>query len=58
MAIVGFYNLPLDYLDHYRDNVAGVTLNDVNQAMNKYLKGKPLLTVVVTETNANKDNHG
>ena len=58
VAIVGFYNLPLDYLDHYRDNVAGVTLNDVNQAMNKYLKGKPLLTVVVTETNANKDNHG
>lgn len=56
VAIIAFYNLPLDYLDQYRARIAAVTLDDINQAINSHLKGKSFITVAVTE--GNKAAHG
>ena len=49
VAIIAFYDLPLDYLDQYRNRIAAVTLKDINEAINSHLKGKPFVTVAVTE---------
>jgi zinc protease len=49
VALIAFYNLPLDYLDQYRDHIAAVTVTDINKAFDTHLKGKPLVTVVVTQ---------
>lgn len=51
VALIAFYDLPLDYLDQYRNHIAAVTMADVNKALATHLKGKPLVTVVVTEKN-------
>jgi zinc protease len=49
VALIAFYNLPLDYLDQYRNHIAAVTVADINKAFATHLKEKPLVTVVVTE---------
>ncbi len=49
VALIAFYNLPVDYLDQYRSHIAAITVADINKAIATRLKGKPLVTVVVTE---------
>lgn len=49
VGVIAFYNLPLDYLDQYRANIAAVTLDDINKAINSHLKGKSFVTVTVTD---------
>ncbi len=44
---IAVYNLPLDYLDTYREKVEQVTRNDVQRAFNKHIKMKNLLTITV-----------
>jgi zinc protease len=56
VALIAFYNLPLDYLDQYRDHIAAVTVEDVNKAFATHLKGKSFITVVVTQED--KAAHG
>lgn len=56
VANIGFYGLPLDYLDQYRAHIAAVTLDDINQAIGRHLKGKAFITVAVTEDD--KTTHG
>lgn len=56
VALIAFYNLPLDYLDQYRSHIAAVTVADVNKAFETHLKGKPFVTVVVTQED--KATHG
>jgi zinc protease len=56
VALIAFYDLPLDYLDQYRSHIAAVTVADINKAFNAHLKGKPLVTVVVTQED--KATHG
>jgi zinc protease len=46
VALIAFYNLPLDYLDQYRGHIAAVTVEDINKAFATHLKGKPFVTVV------------
>lgn len=48
VAILAFYNLPLDYLDQYCNHIQSVTLKEIRQAFDDNLKGKPLVTVSVT----------
>ena len=47
IALVGFYQLPLDYLDHWVENMERVTLADVRAAFARKVKREQLVTVVV-----------
>nr|WP_322785773.1 pitrilysin family protein [Noviherbaspirillum massiliense] len=47
VAAIGFYNLPLDYLDTWTANVAKVTLADIRSAFSRKVSLDRLTTVVV-----------
>jgi zinc protease len=47
ISTIGFYNLPLDYLDTYIDNVKKVTQDDIQQAFRKNLDLNKLAIVTV-----------
>jgi zinc protease len=47
IAVIGFYNLPLDYLDTWTANVAKVTAADIKAAFNRKIAVDKLATVVV-----------
>lgn len=44
---IGVYDLPLDYLDTYRDNVSKVTQQQVKKAFQQHIHPNKLLTVTV-----------
>ena len=45
--MIGFYNLPLDYLDTWIANVKKVTAADVKAAFNRKIDPNRLTTVMV-----------
>ena len=47
VAMIGFYGLPLDYLDHYPENIEKVTVADVKAAFSRHVRPEHLVTVVV-----------
>jgi len=47
VASIGFYGLPLDYLDTYQQKVAAVTAEDVRQAFARHVRPEALVTVMV-----------
>ena len=47
VAVIGFYGLPLDYLDHYQEKVRAVTVDDVKRAFSRYVRTADLITVTV-----------
>ncbi len=47
IAMIGFYGLPLDYLDTWTENVDRVSVEDVRQAFKRHIDLKGLSTVVV-----------
>lgn len=47
MASIGFYKLPLNYLDTWTENVAKVTAEDIRRAFNRKIAADRLATVVV-----------
>ncbi|MFZ1446545.1 MAG: pitrilysin family protein, partial [Candidatus Dechloromonas phosphoritropha] len=47
VAVIGFYGLPLDYLDHYQENVRAVTVDAVKQAFSRHIRPADLMTVTV-----------
>ncbi len=47
LALIGFYRLPLDYLDRWTDRVGAVTLAQVRDAFARVLDAKRMATVVV-----------
>lgn len=47
LALIGFYGLPLDYLDRYAENIEKVTMADVKAAFSRHVKTEHLITVVV-----------
>lgn len=46
-AAIGFYGLPLDYLDQYQAKVQAVTADDIRQAFNRHIRMDALITVTV-----------
>ena len=46
-AVIGFYGLPLDYLDHYQARVQAVTAQDIKQAFARRVRPENLVTVTV-----------
>jgi zinc protease len=49
VAMIAFYQLPLNYLDTYRDNVEQVNAETIKAAFNAYLHPNQMLTVTVGE---------
>jgi zinc protease len=47
VAALGFYGLPLDYLDRYTANVENVTVSDIKAAFARHVKLDNMVTVVV-----------
>lgn len=47
IAMIGFYGLPLDYLDTWTEKVAQVTVQDVKEAFSRELEMNQLSTIVV-----------
>ena len=46
-AVIGFYGLPLDYLDQYQAKVQAVTADDIRQAFARRVSPANLVTVTV-----------
>jgi len=47
LAVIGFYNLPLTYLDDFTKNVDRVTVADIESAFQRHIDPNRLVTVVV-----------
>jgi zinc protease len=47
LSLIGFYGLPLDYLDQFPRKVAAVTRDDVKAAFQRHVKPENLVTVIV-----------
>jgi zinc protease len=47
LAAIGFYKLPLTYLDEFSANVERVTVADIKRAFAKHIDPAKLVTVVV-----------
>jgi zinc protease len=52
LAVIGFYKLPLNYLDKYNEKVANVTVAQIKDAFNRRLKTENFVTVIVGDPNA------
>ncbi|MDP3308305.1 pitrilysin family protein [Methylotenera sp.] len=52
LAVIGFYKLPLNYLDEYNKKVASVTAAQIKEAFNRRLKPENFVTVIVGDPNA------
>ena len=47
VAMIGFYGLPLDYLDRYAESVEEVSVDDIKAAFARHVKLENMVTVVV-----------
>jgi zinc protease len=47
LAMIGFYKLPIDYIETFAGNVGRVTPAEVSKVFNRYLSPKKLVTVIV-----------
>lgn len=49
LSAIGFYDLPLTYLDDYNKKVANVTTSQIKEAFNKILNPEKFVTVIVAD---------
>ena len=54
--VIGFFDLPLDYLDQFTDQVNAVTVEQAADAMRRRINPEALLTIIVGGEAANKDS--
>jgi zinc protease len=47
IAMIGFYDLPIDYLDNFIKNVRSVDVNKINDALTRRLHPDRMVTVIV-----------
>ncbi|WP_438971067.1 M16 family metallopeptidase [Methylophaga sp.] len=47
LSMIGFYNLPLDYLDNFNDKVNAVSVADIRDAFKRRVHADKMLTVLV-----------
>lgn len=52
LGMIGFYKLPLDYLERYPEQVEKVTADDIREAFARIVQADKLLTVTVGATQA------
>ncbi|MBT3202944.1 MAG: insulinase family protein [Gammaproteobacteria bacterium] len=49
LSLIGFYDLPLDYLDSFNANILKVTSEDIKDAFSRRVKPEQLIRVIVGE---------
>lgn len=47
VSMIGYYRLPIDYLDTWTDNISRVTIKDIQKAFHQKVAENELVTVVV-----------
>jgi len=47
LAMIGFYDMPIDYLDNFIANVKAVDIDDINDALSRRINPDKLVTVIV-----------
>ncbi len=52
LAVIGFYKLPLNYLDEYNRNVEKVTVAQIKDAFSRRLKTENFVTIIVGDPEA------
>lgn len=52
LAVIGFYNLPLTYLDDFQKRIEAVTITEIKQAFARHVDPDKLVTVVVGTANS------
>ena len=52
LAVIGFYKLPLNYLDEYNSNVEKVTVAQIKDAFSRRLKPENFVTIIVGDPGA------
>jgi zinc protease len=52
LSVIGFYKLPLNYLDEYNKKVESVTAEQIKDAFNRRLKHENFVTIIVGDPNA------
>jgi zinc protease len=52
LAVIGFYKLPLNYLDEYNSNVEKVTVAQIKDAFSRRLKPDNFVTIIVGDPGA------
>ncbi|HEY9210165.1 MAG TPA: pitrilysin family protein [Methylotenera sp.] len=52
LAVIGFYKLPLNYLDEYNSNVERVTVAQIKDAFSRRLKTENFVTIIVGDPGA------
>ncbi|MDD2833920.1 MAG: pitrilysin family protein [Methylotenera sp.] len=55
LSVIGFYKLPLNYLDEYNRKVEMVTAKQIKEAFNRHLKPENFVTVIVGDPNVKSD---
>ncbi len=53
LSVIGFYKLPLSYLDEYNKNVEKVTVAQIKDAFSRRLKPENFVTVIVGDPKVN-----
>lgn len=52
LVVIGFYQLPLNYLDTFRDKIRTVTVKQIHQAFQQLIDTKKLVTITVGASSA------
>ena len=47
LSLIGFYDLPLDYLETFNDKILAVSAEDIRAAFNNHLQPKQLVKIIV-----------
>lgn len=47
ISMIGFYNLPLDYLDNFVEKINAITLPEIKSALHRRLDDNKMVTVIV-----------
>ena len=47
IAVIGFYGLPLNYLDEFPRRIEAVTIAEIRAAFQRHIKPEHLVTVIV-----------
>ncbi len=55
IAMIGFYDLPIDYLDNFIDNVKAVDVEMINDALKRRVHPDKMVTVVVGKQQQNEE---
>lgn len=50
LALIGFYDLPLDYLDSFNARVMAVSIDDIKEAFSRRVKPERMIRIIVGES--------